>query len=407
MGMDRRPRVLITNAEERSMLAVCRSLGEAGYEVSSASASSLAAAAWSRSSSRRLRVADARRDDRQFVEQLRRELVQRPYATLIAGSDSALMAVSRGREQLGELTQLGLPSASVVERALSREALAESAERTGFSAAVSIRCADALEAREAAERFGYPVVLKSAHAATLGECTVASVPKGQIVSNEPELMRAAPAFGAGLLVQRWAGDELISFGGVIADGRLLGVAVSRYWRMWPPRSGSVTFSETIPSPGELEGMVEELLRNVGWEGMFELEVISSKGGEFVPIDLNPRPYGSMALARAAGAPLATVWCDWLLERRPKPVRARPGCLYRWEIGDVRHVAWQLRHGHLAGAIAPLRPYRSVAHANFQGNDPVPLLVAGLYLGKRLWEDATQRGDRRYPSRASRTGSTGG
>jgi predicted ATP-grasp superfamily ATP-dependent carboligase len=406
--MDRRPRVLITNAEERSILAVCRSLGQAGYEVTSASATRLAAAAWSRSSSRRLRVADARHDAGQFLEKLSQELARRPYATLIAGSDSALLAVSRGREQLRALTELGLPSAAVVERALSREALAESAERTGFSAAVSIRCADALQAREAARQFGFPVVLKSTHAATVGERTVASVPKGQIASNERELMRAAPAFGKELLVQRWAGDELISFGGVIADGRLLGVAVSRYRRMWPPRSGSVTFSETISPPGELEGMVEQLLGTLGWEGIFELEVIGSKEGEFVPIDLNPRPYGSMALASAAGAPLATVWCDWLLDRRPEPVRARPGCLYRWEIGEVRHAAWQLRHRQLAGAIAPLRPYSKVAHAHFQSSDPLPLPIAGLYLGKRLWEEGTRRGDRRYvATAANRTGSRDG
>ena len=390
------------------MLAVCRSLGQAGYEVTSASASGLAAAGWSRSSSRRLRVADARVDAGEFVEQLRQELARRPYATLIAGSDSALLAVSRGREQLRELTELGLPSASVIERALSREALAQSAARAGFSAAMSIRCANALEAREAAERFGFPVVLKSTHAATLGEGTVASVPKGQVVANERELMSAAPAFGAELLVQRWAGDELISFGGVIADGKLLGVAVSRYRRMWPPPSGSVTFSETISPPGELEGMVEQLLRDLRWEGMFELEVISSKAGEFVPIDLNPRPYGSMALASAAGAPLATGWCDWLLDRGPRAVRARPGCLYRWEIGDIRHAAWQLRHGHLAGTIAPLLPYRSVAHAHFQSSDPLPLPIAGLYLGKRLWEDGAHRRDRHdAPASSNRGPSSGG
>jgi hypothetical protein len=116
----------------------------------------------------------------------------------------------------------------------------------------------------------------------------------------------------------------------------------------------------------------------------------------------------MALASAAGAPLATVWCDWLLDRRPKPVRARPGCLYRWEIGDARHVAWQLRRGHLAGAVSPLRPYRGVTHANFQSNDPLPLLIAGLHLGKRLWEEGTHQGDRRYvPRPSNRTGSSRG
>src|SRR6476646_8587931 len=112
--MDRRPRVLVTNAEERSILAVCRGLSQAGYEITSVSGSRLAAAAWSRSSGRRLLVADTRDDADQFLEQLHQELTRRRYASLIAGSDSALLAVSRGREQLRELTELGLPPAPVV-----------------------------------------------------------------------------------------------------------------------------------------------------------------------------------------------------------------------------------------------------------------------------------------------------
>jgi predicted ATP-grasp superfamily ATP-dependent carboligase len=154
----------------------------------------------------------------------------------------------------------------------------------------------------------------------------------------------------------------------------------------------------VPSPPALEDMVERLLAVIGWEGIFELELIQSGPRHFVPIDFNPRPYGSMALATAAGVPLATIWCDWLLGRRPQPARARPGCRYRWEDGDLRHLAWQLRRRHYGAAVASLRPHRDVTHAHFKLTDPLPLLASGLYLGGHYLDG--RRSDRR---RSTETG----
>ncbi len=243
--MSSRPRVLITNAEERSMLATCRSLHRAGYQVTAASATTLAAAQWSRSCSRRLRLADACESSSRLVEQLREELTSHSYGTLIAGSDSALLAISQLRGRLETLTTLGLPSPSIVERAMHRECLSQAAEQVGMPSATSIRCANVEEALAAAAQFGFPVALKSVDAAESGTQSVESVPKGQVVSSTAELATAAALFKGDMLLQRWIAGEVVSLGGVFAEGRLLGVATSRYLRMWPPESGSVASSVSI------------------------------------------------------------------------------------------------------------------------------------------------------------------
>src|SRR5580700_3928431 len=100
------PRVLLTNAEERSMLAVTRCLHTSGYRVTAASPTRLAPGQWSRACDRQVRIPDARSDAPGFLKGLRRELRSNPYETLIAGSDSALLAISRDRAQLEELTRL-------------------------------------------------------------------------------------------------------------------------------------------------------------------------------------------------------------------------------------------------------------------------------------------------------------
>lgn len=103
-------RILITNAEQRSMLATCRSLAASGYRVSAIAFAERAAAHYSRCCERRLHMTDPAQDAERFVEQLIGELGRESYAALIPGSDTALLTISAMREQLEGLTRIGLPA---------------------------------------------------------------------------------------------------------------------------------------------------------------------------------------------------------------------------------------------------------------------------------------------------------
>lgn len=371
------PRVLLTNAEERSILAACRSLYTAGYAVSTAAFKPFAATHWSRACTERLRMADPGRDAERFVEDLRQQLTRRRYVVVVPGSDRALLAISQGRERLKGLTRLGLPTPTSVERSLNREVMAEVAATVGFSPAESIRCTSLEEGRAAARALGLPLILKALQTATQVDGVVQKTPPSRRIATEKELAEAIPPYPGAFLVQRVESGLPLSFAGVMAGGQLLGVAVARYRRTWPVNAGNAAFAETIAAPPMLEEMVRALIASLGWEGIFELELIQTAGNQFVPIDLNPRPYGSMTLAAAAGAPLPAIWCNWLLGRDPHPVRARPGYRYRCEDADLRHLFWQLRHGNLHAAFDTARPRRRVTHAYFRIADPLPLFMRGL------------------------------
>src|SRR5204862_5464982 len=134
----------------------------------------------------------------------------------------------RARARLSPLTELGLPAPSVVEQALSRDRLAEAAVLAGLVPASSVRCAGVEQALAAARGLGFPVVLKSTDAVVAQNGVVRSVPKGQIATSESDLAKRTSAFSDGLLVQRFMGNEVVSFGGVMARGSLIGVTVSHY-----------------------------------------------------------------------------------------------------------------------------------------------------------------------------------
>lgn len=170
------PSVLVTNAEERSMLAACRSLRAAGYRVGAASFAKFAASHGSRCCTHRMRITDPEVDAPRFIEDLRDELNRRRYTVLLPGSDRALLAISHWRERLEGLTLIGLPTQEVVARSLDREVLAEAAARAGLSPPESIRCTGPEEALRAAHTLGFPAILKSLHAVHLDDSIVRQAP---------------------------------------------------------------------------------------------------------------------------------------------------------------------------------------------------------------------------------------
>ena len=142
-----------------------------------------------------------------------------------------------------------------------------------------------------------------------------------------------------------------------------------------PIRGSA-YAETIPPNAELEQGVRRLLRIIGWSGLFQLQFIRTSRGEHFLIDLNPRVYGSLALAVAAGLNLPKIWVDLLLGRQPDVNGYRVGVRYRHEEKDVRALArLLLKAGERQRALRGLLPRRGTVHAIFSFRDPMPLLTS--------------------------------
>jgi cation diffusion facilitator CzcD-associated flavoprotein CzcO/predicted ATP-grasp superfamily ATP-dependent carboligase len=381
-----RARVLITDAQERSVLAACRSLAQRGYAVDAAASERPAATHWSRFCANRFWTADPKAQPAEFVEELERIVSVGGYHVLIAGTDASLLAISRRREQLEPYVDPGLPAQEIVERSLSKVALLDLAAEAGIPAPETAVSTDPEAALEAARRFGYPVMLKSGDVVFEREGQLRRLGSA-VVYDEPSLQRLLPEYGDSWLVQRVEPGTLLSFAGVMAGGRLLAHAVSRYRRTWPPEAGSVAFSETVEPPAGLCDKVRALLTAMEWEGIFELELLETPGHSPSTLDMNPRVYGSLALADRAGAPLPAVWCDWLLSRRYAAKSAQPGYRYRWDDAEIRRFGWLVRYGQVRSIPDLVRPRPRTVRAHLWRSDPLPLaarLIALLrHRGVRL------------------------
>ena len=359
------------------MLAAIRCLGQAGFEVTAVADTGIAPGMWSRAAVEHRPAPDPRVSVGDFVARLEAIVSERHYDLLVPGTDISLLTVSSERHRLAPHVDLGLPPHEIVERALDRKVLAQEAAHVELASPDARVCERPEDALDAALSFGYPVLVKPSRIVREidgGMQRFASV----LAHDPPTVTDAAGEFGT-CIVQRCATGPVISFGGVVTDDGLLAFVVSRYLRTWPPEAGNVCFSETIVPPVDLAERVQALAARIGWVGLFELELIEQPDGSLAAIDFNPRAYGSMTLAAAAGVPLSALWCSWALGDQPGSPSARAGVRYRWEDADFRHCLWQLRHGRIRAAASVLRPHREVTHAYFQARDPAPLIARGAQL----------------------------
>ncbi len=352
------------------MLASLRGLTAEGFAVTAVGASPLAPGLWSRDPAGRRLAPHPRLDLDGFLAVLTSLVREERFAILLAGTDASLLAISENRDRLSEHVRLGLPPHPVVAGALDRVRVARAAVAAGVPAPEERVCADVKTALAAGAELGYPVAVKPIETVIVRD-GVTHRRASRIAHGARELERRAREIGP-CVVQRWLQARVVSVGGVAAADGILAHAVSRYERMWPVHGGNVAFSETIAAPPGLLERVEALLRELGWTGLFELELLETADGRYAAIDFNPRAYGSMSLAIAAGVCLPAVWCDWLLDgRRPGQRAATPGLRYRWEDADLRHAASVARHGSVRNGLAALAPKRRVTHAYFQLRDPLP------------------------------------
>ena len=379
-AVDARRRVLVTDGELRSVLAACRGLAQAGYRVSVVADGPLAETKWSRSCSVRFRAPHPLSDPEAFATELARILRREPHAVLLPGSEASLLAISDRRQLLEPLASLGLPSHETVERCLDKCELMRAAAGVEMDSPAAEVC-DAGDVLRAARELGFPVVLKPIR--TLRRDGFGGLHGEAVVPapDEATLRRVQPSLRGRYLVQRFLpAARRFSAAGVMTEDGLRALVLARFRRTWPPEAGAVAFGETVAPPAGLGVRVSALLRRIGWRGIFELEYLETGAGHLAAIDLNPRPFGWMTLAVAAGANLPAIWCDELTAGTSIAATGRPGVRYRWEEADLAHFAWQVRRGRLRQAAAVLRPHRDVVHAHFSRADPAPLAARAASLG---------------------------
>jgi hypothetical protein len=223
--------------------------------------------------------------------------------------DAALRICADG---LGGAAPVAGPTGELADIALDKRRQLELAAEAGFAVPPTS------EIRTEAEALAldcFPLVLKPALAATrVGGRLIRG--NGTVCADREELERA---------VARWRGRQPF-----LAQSHLLGVGEGlfglagpdgvRAWsahrrlRMMNPQGSGSSACVSIPVDERLRRKAERLLRAARWSGLFMVELLRDAAGEAWFVELNGRPWGSMALARGLGLEYPA----WAVRQRLEP-----------------------------------------------------------------------------------------
>lgn len=365
-----RVRVLVTGGEHVGALAVVRGLSSAGHEPwalvpgrGAYAARSRAAAGWAPSP-------DPGADPDGFLAVVGATTARTGALAVLPGTEAALVVLA---ERAGELAPVlvGAPGPHLVRRATDKSELPALAAAAGLVTPPTREVPHG-EAADVAAELGYPVIVKPQRSDVLDGTTLRhGTPRR---ADDPAMFSAALGGlpGDTVLVQPFLVGVLAAVCGVAWEGSLVCAVHQQARRIWPPGVGISAFAETVPPDAELEAGVARVLRALSWSGVFQAQFIRSRGAAYL-IDLNPRPYGSLTLAIAAGLNLPAIWLALLAGERPEVGEYRIGIGYRSEERELQAVASMLRHGPRGEALHALLPRRRTTHAVAQLRDPLPAL----------------------------------
>ncbi len=121
------------------------------------------------------------------------------------------------------------------------------------------------------------------------------------VATEAEARALLRTWGAGTpaLVQRWVAGTGAGIFGIADDEGVHHLSAHRRVRMMNPAGSGSSACASAPVPAELVGPVQQLLGETGWRGMFMVELLRAED-QWWFMELNGRPWGSLALARRVG-----------------------------------------------------------------------------------------------------------
>lgn len=316
---------LVTDVHLRSVVNGLRGLGRAGVRVHAVGESGFSAGLLSRFAAARSVAPRSRDDPEGFAEAISR-LVERDgrrrrRVVVYPGQDRSIDALQDTRSALPAVAAMACCEASALDALRDKGELAKLAHRNEIRTPAILARGRAAELKASA--LPTPCIVKFAKPG-LGEARLVRMP-----ADLTAFADQAPG-DAELLVQEPEPGPLTALAVVLSrDGRLVERFQQRALRTWPPGAGTSSVAVSVAPDEELTQRVGAMLASVGFWGMAQLQFVGADADAAL-IDFNPRFYGSLPLALAAGANLPARWHSVVLsEPAGSPTDYTIGVTYRW------------------------------------------------------------------------------
>ena len=391
-------RVLVFGDDAKAFLGVARSLGRKGVEVHAAPTNFAAAALRSRYIVATHRLPSYWGGAERWAEAAASLADRERIGLIVPTSDASLMMLIRHTDRLGR-ERLALPGGKAAEIFTDKAETRRIAFAHGVPVCPGRLIAADDEAGALARAFGLPLVLKPRRSSDL--VCVEGKTAARIIRSRAALQEA---LGFGLAGQ-WVVESFFAGVGVglsvlARHGELL-AAIQHRRLQEENETGPSTRRVTERVSPRLLAWTAGLARVAELDGVAMFEFRRDRAsGEYVLLEVNPRFWGSLPLALAAGADFPAMLHELRRGRVPAAGRAYPAGIVRSDLSgeycrlvgrieDAGGVAARLRAVAAAATSLP-RLLCPAAFDSWAADDPEPFFAERRALVARLGGAAGRR-----------------
>jgi predicted ATP-grasp superfamily ATP-dependent carboligase/protein-tyrosine-phosphatase len=317
-------RVLLLGDDLRAFLAIARSLGRRGVEVHAAPSDFSSPALRSRYIAAAHRLPPYPLDPQAWEAALARLLAQQNFLKIVPTSDSGLFMLRHHAEALGR-ERIGIANEAALEIFSDKANTRALAEAHGVKVARGRLLGGGDTAPALAEALGLPLVLKPRASYALGD--IATKRSARVVRDPAELDRQLRS-GAweGCVAESFFPGVGIGLSVLAREGRILFAYQHRRLHE-SSETGASTRRVSEAADPALLAAAEPLAAAARLDGvaMFEFR-LDRRSGRHVLLEVNPRFWGSLPLAVAAGADFPALWWDLAIRGREAEGAYREGLL---------------------------------------------------------------------------------
>jgi predicted ATP-grasp superfamily ATP-dependent carboligase len=258
-----------------------------------------------------------------FAAAVQRAALDHGPTVVYPGREESLEALLAARDGLPPEAVFPYPATAVVQQVRDKRALPDLAGEAGLT--TPDRLMEATVAEVAAAHVPTPCVVKPLRKGAALHSAQALYDDAQLRA----LLDSLPDQEV-IVVQRHHPGRLSALSVVVdREGALAARFQQEARRTWPADAGPSSLAVSVAPDAELAERVRRMLAGAGYWGLAQVQFIAAPDGARL-IDVNPRFYGSLSLALAAGVNLPAVWHSVATGGRPtEPAPYEVGVTYRW------------------------------------------------------------------------------
>jgi predicted ATP-grasp superfamily ATP-dependent carboligase len=382
-------KVLVTYGWCRTAYLSVRALTALGHQVYSCSHLQPSMSAWSRFCCGSALVSNPFEMPIAFTKDIS-NLVDRWNIDIVLPCHEDALVLREQQKYLPQLVKVASAEIGSLRLGLNKRSITEIAQSVGVSVPNTIFPNTLEEAFELAPSLGFPLVIK---------LTRSNSAKGVFIVKTEEELKSRLLEACTNSKDKFLGDFLylqaFHHGSVVGgcfmarNGNIDGYFGERYLRTKTGTMGTSVFREPFES-SNLQSRVTSMVKALSWTGIGHFDFIEdSHTGDFLLLEMNPRPWGAINLAYVNGFDFIGALVAHTLNEQELKVffRSRPRQSLRsmWILGEAIRLAYILSTGQFGiGFSTVFTTLKSLRHTRFDDflwHDPLPFLAESLCYAK--------------------------